>query len=162
MIPLHATCLLTGNFCDECKKKIEERKFTGEDLKVLKAMVKIANKVDINSVEIFHCFEFEKFFLILTISPAGLLIGRRGRTATFLSKELGKRVRVVSISDFSTTLSEILSPVQFKIGTVYEGGKKYIRIYIKKESAQKLPANIPKLKQAISSFAKREFEIVFI
>lgn len=106
--------------------------------------------------------EFSKILLVFTDSPAAL-IGKGGKIVAALSKELGKKIKVVDVNAASKDkVSEILLPARLLgINEVFKKEGREYRVRLPREDANKLPMDLVSLNKVIETVLGAKTALAF-
>ncbi len=139
--PLCESCRSTSGLCSGCQRRLDKGEITLADVDVSRLLAQNKEKLSLEAVEVTRAFDCGNMIFLFTRSPPGHLIGRDGRTANYLKKELGKHVRVIQLAaDKFKLVEEVIHPVKpLGINTVFRDGAQVEKIRISEDDSRKLP-----------------------
>jgi len=161
VLPVCDVCLKSGMLCQGCENKLKSGEISSMDVDIAKLLYKIGN----GKLGFKKTIEIGDVVIIVTDKDqVGKLIGKGGKIVREISKEIGKKIRVVGEnSDLKSIATDILAPARISgINIVYgkDGEQKY-KIRVRKEDSRRLPAKIEVLNEIIQQLTG-EKTLVFI
>jgi len=161
VLPVCDVCLKSGMLCQGCENKLKSGEISSMDVDIAKILYKIGN----GKLGFKKTIEIGDVVIIVTDKDqVGKLIGKGGKIVREISKEIGKKIRVVGEnSDLKSIATDILAPARISgINIVYgkDGEQKY-KIRVRKEDSRRLPAKIEVLNEIIQQLTG-EKTLVFI
>ncbi|ASJ10937.1 transcription elongation factor NusA [Thermococcus sp. P6] len=167
--PICEVCLKTdGILCPADEKKLQEGIISELDVKVARLLYRLIGDSDV---------EFKKAVeagdLVVIVVGEGdvpLTIGKGGKNVKILTRELGKRIRVIEAvevrkpEDVKKIATDLLYPAGvFGVNVVYKpSGDNYYRILVPDRDRKKIPGRREVLESIISQIAGAEVRINFI
>ena len=160
VLPVCDVCLKSGMLCQGCENKLKSGEISQLDLDVAKLLFKIGN----GKIGFIKTIEIGEVVIIVTDKhQVGKLIGKGGKIVRAISKEVGKKVRVVGEnSDLRSVARDILAPARISgINIVYEtdGQQKY-KIRVLREDSRRIPTRLEVLNKIIKQLTNKETMIV--
>ncbi|MEW5955557.1 MAG: hypothetical protein AB1626_03405 [Candidatus Micrarchaeota archaeon] len=161
--PICELCATTSTLCSGCQSKLSNGRITELDVRVAQLLSKYKEKYSLQKVEFDRALDLGRLAVILTSSDVSHLVGRGGRVAQALSKELGKHVRVVhSTADSRALLEQILLPVKpTGVNTVFTPKGKQLKVRIARKDVVHLPTDLDSVNRALHSILGENTVLVF-
>lgn len=149
--PICEVCALTTSLCASCRKKLEEGTISEKDVEVSRLLYKKKSDFSLDSVELVKTIDLEKFLVLLTKTDVGYLIGKNGRVASSLAKDLGKRIKVIKLgSELRSVVEELAFPAKpSTISTVFKKTGTERVVKIPRREVQKLPISLKELNSVL-------------
>ncbi len=122
MMPICDICLVSPNLCEKCKTKLEKGEITKLDVFISKFLHKMFRKGFISKTPSFiKSIELKDMIIILTDQNPAYLIGIRAKVLKDLSQQLGKKVKIINISEgITSAVRDYVYPeVRFQISKLY-------------------------------------------
>lgn len=159
-LPICDVCLQSGMLCKGCENKLKSGEISQLELDIAKILYNLGD----GQIGFKRAIDMGSFVIIITEKDqVGKLIGKGGKIVRALSKEIGKKIRVVGAgSDLKSVAKDIISPARISgINVVYgtDGEEKY-KIRILKEDARRIPGNMDMLNEIIESLTGEKTKIV--
>ncbi len=155
--PIHVRCARSGELCDECRAKNP----SDLDVKLTALLSRIEEKEKIGEVNFVGSIETENTVFILLKSDPSKLIGRHGRIIKHIKAELGKRVRLVNVTDKETVMRDLFYPIKPKyISKVFSPNGSYTKLVLPRGALDKLRIAKEELEKVIKELVKEDMEIV--
>lgn len=167
--PICEVCLKTdGILCPADEKKLQEGIISELDVKVARLLYRLIDDADM---------EFKKAVeagdLIVIMVGEGdvpITIGKGGKNIKALTRELGRRIRVIEAAEVKGTedvkklATDLLYPASvFGVNVVYKpGGGTYYKVLVLRRDRKKLPAKEDVLESILSQIVGSEVKINFI
>ena len=161
--PVCNACLETGSLCSGCVARKESGELSESDERLAKLLHSLKTKYPLDEAGFSKTIESPKLLVVFSETPS-VLIGRGGRVSRAVSKELGKKVKVVDENaSEKTQLEDILLPVKLQgVNEVFKDGIVVKKARVFKSQRDKLPADEETLgllvKHVLGSEAILEFE----
>ncbi len=160
VLPICDVCLKSGILCPGCEKKLKNGEVTLTELSIAKIIFKLGDgKLDFKRI----IDGGEETIIITEKNQVGQLIGKGGKIVRAISKEIGKKIRVVGEgSDLKSVSSDLIAPARISgINIVYgrDGQEKY-KIRVRREDAHRLPGKPEQLNALIKLLTGEETIIV--
>ncbi|NYZ74704.1 hypothetical protein H0O03_00370 [Candidatus Micrarchaeota archaeon] len=161
--PVCELCAATNYLCSGCQAKLADGRITELDVQVAHLLSKYKEKFALQKVQFDRALDLGRMAIILTSSDVSHLVGRGGKTAQALSKELGKRVRVVhSTTDSRALLEQILLPVKpTGVNTVFTQKGKQLKVRISRNDVVHLPTDLDSINRVLHSLLGDNAVLVF-
>jgi len=161
--PICELCANTGTLCSGCQSKLADGSITELDVQVAQLLAKYREKYALQKVEFERTLDLGRMIVILTSSEVSHLVGKGGKIAQSLSKELGKHVRVVrSTADARTLLEQVLLPVKpIGVNTVFTPKGKQLKVRVSRKDIVRLPTDLESLNNALRSILGENTVLVF-
>ncbi len=95
--PICGVCLKSGMLCRTCMKKLERGNVSETDIEVARALLELSASIrSLRDITLERAVGSDNMIVIVCAKgDAARIIGKSGRTAKKLEKELGKPVRIV-------------------------------------------------------------------
>ncbi len=159
-LPICDVCLKSGIFCQGCEKKLKTGEITPIELDIAIILYKLGD----GKIGFKKTIDMGELLVIVTDKDqVGKLIGKGGKIVRAISKQIGKKVRVVGEdSDLKSVAKDLLAPARISgINIMYgkDGREKY-KIRVKKEDARRIPAKFEQLNSIIKLLTDEETMIV--
>ncbi|CAB50244.1 KH domain-containing protein [Pyrococcus abyssi] len=167
--PICEVCLKTdGILCPADEKKLEEGIITELDVKISRMLYKLLGDADIEFKKAVEAGDL--VVLIVGEGDVPIVIGKGGKNIKYLTRELGKRVRVIEgreirgTEDVKKLAIDLLYPAGvFGVNIVYKpDGGKYYKILVFSRDRNKLPEKAEVLESILSQITGVEAKIFFI
>ena len=145
VLPICKICLESGFLCQACEKKVKEGEISERDVEVARLLYKLHKKDMIVDPSFKKTVEVDDYIIILVEGPVAPLIGKGGRVVRLLSKELGKKVRVVDISSgIKKMVEDLILPARlYGISIVYKpNGEEEYRVLLKRNEKKPIPDDV--------------------
>ena len=161
--PICGVCTQTKTLCTGCSERLRNGEITECDITVSRLLFKYKQDFALDEVKFTNSLEFPSVILVFTATPAGYLIGRKGKIVNALSKELGKRIRVIQkTSDIHRLAEEILLPVKpLSINTLYKKNGVLYKIIISRKEAMRLPMDLQAIQTTFNKLLNIQTTIEF-
>lgn len=160
VLPICDVCLKSGILCQGCEKKLKSGEITQIELDIAKILYELGD----GKLGFKKTIEMGDVVIIITEKDqVGQLIGKGGKIVRTLSKEIGKKIRIVGEgSDLKLFAKDLLAPARISgINIVYgKDGKKKYKIRIMREDARRIPAKIEQLNSIIKLLTGEEAMVV--
>ncbi|MCK9151474.1 KH domain-containing protein [Methanobacterium alcaliphilum] len=160
VLPICDVCLKSGILCQGCENKLESGEVTQVELDIAKILYNLGDgKIGFKKTIVVD----DVVIIVTEKDQVGKLIGKGGKIVRAISKEIGKKVRVVGEnSDLKSVATDMLAPARISgINIVYgtDGQEKY-KIRVMKDDARRIPAKLDMLKSIIKTLTGEEAQIV--
>ncbi len=149
-------CLKSDMLCNACNKKVESGEISRAELDVSRALNKIEEGMEFSKV----VDAGRKIIILCDKSSVSKIVGRGGRNAKKLEKELKKNVKVIgtdSLAEDKNALESLFNAPVIGINILYSGGESY-RIRIEKKFERRIGRDVIKILDKL--FGKKA-EVVF-
>ena len=160
VLPICDVCLKSGILCQGCEKKLKSGEITQIELDIAKILYKLGD----GKIGFKRTIDMGDVVIIITDKDqVGKLIGKGGKIVRTISKEIGKKVRVVGEeSDLKSVAKDLIAPARISgINIVYgKDGKEKYKIRVMKEDARRIPGKIEQLNLIIKMLTGVETMIV--
>jgi transcription antitermination factor NusA-like protein len=162
-LPICEADAANGFLCASCQAKLDKGELTPTDVAVANALYKQRGPLGLEKVSVSRAFDLGKSIAIISDSVAGLLIGRHGKVAGALAKELGKPVKVIHrTGDLRTMIEELTLPVRVRgINEIFSPSGKIHRVRFFKSEAPRLPVAVEDLKKVVAYLGNERAEVSF-
>ncbi len=153
----------SGFLCPACQERLSKGEITDLDVEISRILHKYREQFSLEPVEVVKAIDCGKKLVILSDSDAGLLIGRGGKVAAVLAKELGKPVKIIQrTNDLRKMIEELIMPVRvLGINEVFKAGEKEWRIRIKRSDAPRLPLEMKSIESVLNNLVREKTTIAF-
>lgn len=145
VLPICKICLESGFLCQACEKKVKKGEISERDVEIARLLYRLYKKDLVINPSFKKSVETDGYIILLVEGPVAPLIGKGGRVVRLLSKELGKKVRVVDISSgIKKMIEDLVLPARlYGISVVYkpDGNEEY-RILLKRNEKRQIPDEI--------------------
>jgi transcription antitermination factor NusA-like protein len=160
VLPICDVCLKSGILCQGCENKLKSGEITQLELDIAKILYKLGD----GKIGFKKTIDMGDVVIIVTEkNEVGKLIGKGGKIVRAISKEVGKKVRVVgSDTDLKSVATDLLAPARISgINIVYGmGGQEKYKIRVMKEDARRIPGKPDTLNEIIMMLTGEETTIV--
>lgn len=138
--------------CTKCKKLLEDGKISELDVKVSRILEKLSKQFYLGDVDFRKSIDLEKATVIVCTGRIGALIGKRGQVVSELTKELGKKVRIIEKSkDEKKMAQDLLGDVRVEaVNTIFKDSGQEKKILLSKSDESKLLGSKDEIEKAIS------------
>lgn len=158
--PICEKCVVERDLCDACQTKQKQGKLTEADISLARLLYKLEQKQLVKDPSFTRAVDLEKLFLIITHENVGNLVGRGGRVVRLLSKEMGKKVRVINGKDFKTSIRDLAAPARVTgINIVYAPEGEKTKVIIAEQDKYRLISDLATLEQAANELVDKEVVI---
>lgn len=149
--PICSSCASSRNLCPTCQEKLASGALSRLELDLAFTLCELRRYHNLQEAEFHAAFDVGPVVVILTTGSVGLLVGKRGRVVSELSKMLGKKVRIVKTTgDARQSISDLIAPSRLvSINTVFSSGKKFMHVKVSRVGS-KLPMPTSALALAIT------------
>jgi transcription antitermination factor NusA-like protein len=146
--------------CNGCENKLKSGEISQLELDIAKIVYNLGD----GQIGFKKAIGTDNVVIIITEQDqVGKLIGKGGKIVRAISKELGKKVRVVGAgSDLKSVAKDMLSPARISgINVVYgKDGEEIFKIRVVKEDARRIPADMEVLNEIIEKLTGEKTRIV--
>ncbi len=149
-------CLKSDMLCNACNKKVESGEISRAELDVARSLSKIEEGLEFSKA----VDAGRKIVILCGKSDVSRIVGRGGRNAKKLEKDLKKSVKVIgtdSLADDKNALESLFNVPVIGINILYSGSESY-RIRIEKKFERRIDKDIIKILDRL--FGKKA-EVVF-
>ncbi len=154
--PIHVRCARSGELCEECKSKNPSEL----DIKLVSILSRIEEKEGIGEINFVGSIEGKETVFVLLKSDPSKLIGKQGRIIKHIKSEIGKRIRLINVSDEETIIRDLFYPIKPKyISKVFSPNGTYFKLVLPKGSIEKLRIPIDELELALRRLTKKEIVV---
>lgn len=162
--PICEVCLKTEDIlCPADEKKLEEGIITELDVKISRMLYKLLGDADVEFKKAVEAGDL--IVLIVGEDDVPIVIGKGGKNIKYLTRELGKRVRVIESTDDVKKLAvDLLYPAGvFGVNVVYKpDGGQYYKVLVFSRDKSKLPEKSEVLESILTQITGVETKISFI
>lgn len=160
VLPVCDVCLKSGMLCQGCENKLKSGEISQMDLDVAKILYRVGE----GKIGFKKTLEMGDMVIIVTEKDqVGKLIGKSGKIVREISKDIGKKVRVVGEnSDLRSVARDILSPARISgINIVFgkDGQEKY-KIRVMREDSRRIPGKLDVLNDIIQELTSENTLVV--
>ena len=161
--PICSNELKNSSFCALCNAKIKQGLVSETDLKVLKKLQSMEKTLILKDTEFIKAYEVGEFILIVCKGNVGALIGKEGIIVKSLSKDFGKKVRIVEHTNSEKeNVQNVLDNVRvLGVNTVFKPGSEEALLFIAKADEHRMPADKKTVENIISEINGKKTEISF-
>ncbi|MAG22434.1 MAG: hypothetical protein CL943_03995 [Candidatus Diapherotrites archaeon] len=151
-----------GKLCMICKAKLKAGQITQIDFELAKAINKLENKKFLLATELVRAFELPKIIIIFARGNVGALIGREGKNIKALEKVLGKKVRVVELSDPKDTIQQVMGRIRVvAVNKVFKQEGEELKAIIDERDMKKIASERERLEEILNKILKVPVAISF-
>ncbi len=167
--PICAVCLKSdGILCPADEKKLQEGVISELDVKVARLLYKLLGDADIEFRKAVEAGDL--IVIIVGKGDVSVVVGKGGKNVKTLTRELGKRIKVVEGINEETTeeikklATDLFYPASvFGVNIVYRpGGEKYYKVLIAGKDRRSLPEKVEILESVLSQIVGHEVKVSFI
>ena len=159
--PIHVKCARSGELCEECKRKLESGEYSNLDVKLTAILSRIEERHKLREIIFVRGIDTQNIVYILVKSDVSELIGKGGRVLKEIKTELGKKVRIVNVTNEKRAIKDIIFPARPRyISQVFSPLGNYLKIVIPKQEMGKLPTNPRVLEAIIKKIIGKDVKIV--
>lgn len=156
-------CAASGSLCANCESRLNAGEISQVDVEISRLLYKYRSHFPLEEVELTQALDLGKLVVLVTASDAGLLIGKKGRVVNTLSKDLGRKIRVVQkTGDVKRMAEELILPVRvLGMNLVYKpgGGQEY-RLRIPAQEVPRLPTDLISLEAALYKLTGKKISVL--
>ena len=145
-------CSQNGMLCHACNEKLKNGLITETDVAVSRAIYKISP-----GSSFIRSIGNGMILILADKNNATRLIGRSGRNAKLLEKNLGKKIRIIQKSEDKEMIENILGFPIIGINVLYSKGETY-RIRIQKQFQRRLRHEYV---EAVNVLLDKKVDVVF-
>ena len=152
-----------GRLCRICEAKLKAGQISPIDFELLKAIDKLENKKYLISTEIVRAFELDGTVLVFARGNVGMLIGKAGKNVKELGEKLGKKVRIIELSDDSKeTIQQILGRARISaVNRVFKPESEELKVIVEARDRGSIEPIKGKVEEIIRKILKKPVEISF-
>ncbi|MCX8158103.1 MAG: transcription elongation factor NusA [Candidatus Diapherotrites archaeon] len=156
--------LKKGSLCKECSKKLEEGKITELEVKISKKLYALDKKFFFLDLELKGAIEVEDIVILLCKGNIGQLIGKGGKIIGEISKEIGKKCRIVGVDkDEKQVAQDLFGNVRvIGLNKIYNLGNLEYVVIIKKDDEKNLNFKINSLEKILEKILGAKTKIEFM
>ena len=163
-IPICHFCLRSGILCAMCQEKLRKGLITELDLKIMRFLVDMAEKVsELDKITYNRSIEANNLVIIVLGRGDLAKIARiKGKIAKKLSKLLNKNVKIVEeTSDVKQMVSNLIAPARLLgVNYVYvPGDVDYLKIRVSRSDKRKISQELEALKTVVEKLTG--FKVLF-
>lgn len=161
--PVCEVCLKSGIMCPGCENKLKSGAITQYDVDTAKLLYRMEQKALLDHASFERTIVLDDVLLVLTQGSVANLIGRGGRIVRMLSRELGKKVRIVCNSgDVRTVVQDLVFPARiFGVNVLYTKDGEEYTVVIPREDQRKITMDEITLRKAIYSIFQKKINFDF-
>ncbi len=143
---------LREDMCFECRKKSSLGEFNELDVKVSQSLGRISKNFPITNVAFHKAVDVDEFLVLICSGAIGALIGSKGRVVAELSKQFGKKVRIIEkTKNERKAIQDIVGNVRIiGVKKTFNPGSFEITVLIQKEDEGKLSASKETLSKSLN------------
>ena len=160
ILPICDVCLNSGMLCNGCENKLKSGEISQLELDIANIVYNLGD----GQIGFKKAIGTDNVVIIITEQDqVGKLIGKGGKIVRAISKELGKKVRVVGAgSDLKSVAKDMLSPARISgINVVYgTDGEEIFKIRVMKEDSRRIPSDLEVLNEIIQKLTGEKTRIV--
>lgn len=138
--------------CSECRKRLEKKELTELDVKIAIAIAELSKEFPMRHVEFTRAFDTKEFLFLACRGRIGSIIGKDGKIVSELTKQLGKKIRVVEeTQDRRKAMQDMVGmPIRvLGVNRVYKPEGSEFKVIISRKDREKLQIDEKELKEAI-------------
>lgn len=153
-----------SSLCMNCKKKLAEGKITEKEVEASRLLTKMSRKFFIGNFELKRVIEMPDVIFLVVVGEIGALIGKGGKTVAELSKELGKKVRVIEkTKDEKKMIQDLVGEARvLGVNKIFKKEGQEHKILIKAADKERLITDIENLKNGIENLLNTAATIEFV
>lgn len=87
--------LKRDRLCKDCQQKLDSNEITALDIKVSRLLNKLEKNFSFRGIEFNKALELGDMIILSCSGTIGVLIGRKGKIVSELTKALGKKTRII-------------------------------------------------------------------
>ncbi|MBI2076123.1 MAG: hypothetical protein HYT72_02655 [Candidatus Aenigmarchaeota archaeon] len=145
-------CAQNDMLCHACNEKLKSGSITETDVAVSRAIYKIAP-----AASFIRSIGNSMVLILADKNNAARLIGRSGRNAKLLEKELGKKMRVIEKSEDKEMIENIFGFPIIGINVLYSKEQRY-RVRVQKQFQRRLRHEYV---EAVNALLDKKVDVVF-
>ena len=154
--PLCGKCVEERDLCGACQQKSIEGKLTDADISLARVLNQLEKRQLVKEPSFERAVDLGNLILIVTTENVGNLVGKGGRVVRLLSKEMGKKVRVINGKDFKTSIQDLVAPARVTgINIVYTPDGEQTKVIIPTEDKYRLIADMPTIIKAANALSEK-------
>ena len=161
--PVCENCVEAEELCPTCAASLQDGKLSAIDVAVSHVLGKIKRKQHLENVDFVKALDLGKLVIIVATGKIGVLIGRKGKIVTEVSRELGKRVRVIEhTQDEKKMIQDLVGKAKIvSFNKVFNPEGQSMKVVIAKADAPLLAAARTRLEQALQQLLGIKASIEF-
>lgn len=161
--PICEVCLKSGIMCPGCEDKLKTGAINQYDIEIAKLLYRLEQRALLDHASFERTVVLDDVLLVLTQGSVANLIGRGGRIVRLLSRELGKKVRIVGVSkDIRAVVQDLVLPARvYGINVLYTPEGEEYTIVIPKEDRKRIVMDELTLRKAIYSIFQKNINFDF-
>lgn len=156
-------CLKSSMLCPACQKIVDDGSISELELSIKRFIHSIKeNNPSIQDIQVHEVIDSDGIVTILTgKGDAGKIIGKGGKFIKGLSKDLGKRVKVLeSGADLKSTVQNAILPLRLLgLNVLYSQGGERLKIRISASQLKHSPVKLNEIIKTLRLVLKRDIEI---
>ena len=156
-------CLKSEILCPACQTLIDDGKISELELSIKRFLHSVtAENPSVKSVRLVDIIESDGIVTIITQKGcAGKLIGKSGKFIKRLSKDLGKRIKVLEQgADLKSTVQNIIKPLTLLgLNVVYLPDGEKLKIRVPGQQLRHSPVRLEEIKKTLETVLKKDIEI---
>lgn len=160
-------CARGTELCDSCGARLKQGEITQLDVDLSRILINLWERKTIEDCSFRRAVDMGG--MVLVVAPdknVGSLIGRGGRVVRLLTRELGKRVRIVNGDDVKASIQDLVAPARvYGINVVYKTDGEEMKVVIPQEDESKITADETTVQEALDRLSegkmKRHISFVF-
>ncbi|HIH16324.1 MAG TPA: transcription elongation factor NusA [Candidatus Diapherotrites archaeon] len=161
--PLCEQCIEAEELCPACEQLLREGKITALDVAVSHLLGRLKRKLSLENADFVKALDLGKLVVIVATGKIGVFIGRKGRIVTEVSRELGRKVRVIEqTSDEKKMVQDLVGKAQvLGINKVFSPAGQEYKVVVAKKDAPRLVSGKARLEEAIRQLLGAKATIAF-
>ncbi|MFH1256087.1 MAG: hypothetical protein V1494_02230 [Candidatus Diapherotrites archaeon] len=156
--------LKKDSLCSSCRQRLDDGAMTLKDVEVSRALYRLSKKFFFLNVEFNKALDLDELLVLVCQGNIGSLIGKKGRIVAVLSKEFGKKVRVIEkAKDEKKMLQDLLGSVRvIGVNKVFKPEGHELKVLIEKKDMDKMPLKAEDLEKSINSLLESKARVEFV
>lgn len=152
-----------GKLCKICEAKLKAGQINNIDFELLKAIDKLENKKYLIATEIVRAFELQDIILVFAKGNVGMLIGKEGKNVKELSEKLGKKVRIIELSDEpKEVIQQILGRARvIAVNKIFKPESEELKVIVDSRDKNMIGPAKANIEEIIRKMLKKPVEISF-
>ena len=154
--PLCEACTKSGILCAKCEEKKNAGEISETDVSLAQHLAKLDSRGFIKNASFDKTIDLGSLIIVVTSENVGTLVGRGGRVVRMLSKEMGKKVRIINGKDFKTAIQDLVAPARVTgINIVYATEGEKTKVIIPENDKYRLISDLATIEKAANELSEK-------